>query len=83
MPSISNYQWKEQYGRVPVEASYCEVLPIISDSGHLKDLALSKEIFSLNKNLPSSIEMGINKYTSRMLSTLEMAKNLDLILNSF
>ena len=83
LPSISNYKWKEQYGRVPVEASFCELSPIISDSGHLKDLALSKDIFSLNKNLPSSTEIGINKYTSRMLSTVEMAKNLDLIFNSF
>ena len=82
LPSLSNINWSEQYGRVPVEASFCSVMPVVSNSGHLNYLPISKVIYDSKKELPPlNLTKKIN-YTSKMLSTKEMANNINLILNS-
>ncbi len=38
VPSVSTYQWKEQYGRVVAEALACSKKVVVSDSGSLKEV---------------------------------------------
>lgn len=82
LPSISVDNWIEQYGRVPVEASMCGLVPILSDSGHLRDLAIAKishaeaaplRYTDLNKS------QHIRHYCSSNLDTRSMASRLAMI----
>ncbi len=82
LPSIPNYRWTEQYGRVPVEASFCGVYPILGKCGHLVDLPINKKIFDSKSELPPLELPNISTYSSKTLSTKEMAKNINLILRS-
>ncbi|MBI1767936.1 MAG: glycosyltransferase family 4 protein [Bacteroidetes bacterium] len=43
-PSITTPRFKEQYGRAVQEAMACGCIPLVSDSGHLKDLVETQSL---------------------------------------
>ncbi len=78
-PSLDTKLWSEQFGRVPVEASFCHVIPILSRSGHLASLPISKISFDVQKDLPPLQSKKSDYYISKKLSTESVAKEINLI----
>lgn len=78
-PSISSSTWSEQYGRVPVEASFCDHVPLISKSGHFSQIPISRhyitptQISETDLNAASSM----TPYFTPFLTTQSMALRID------
>lgn len=80
--SEDSKSWKEQYGRIPVEAAMCGLSPVMSDSGHFKHLPIAKMNYEEWNSLFLQQCRSSVGYFSSCLTTEAMAKELSLIIYS-
>jgi glycosyltransferase involved in cell wall biosynthesis len=83
VPSITTKTWKEQFGRVPVEAMSCGIPIIVSDSGSLPEVAADCGIIVPEDN-PTALSAALQELLPNRLRSAEIGRRSgDLVRTRF